>query len=533
MGRPPRLTVVDREGNPDVYRLAIRKLRNENSVDQAITEEESMDWRAEKVLLEEHLERITIQQSYIPRLGEVVLWAPFLEGELQWNSTTERIEVYSTEENRFVGAPEWRSGIVSQIPREDVTIFDIARTSAKNWDVNYSGFRVETLPDPLSRDKSYSLHYKYVHLKCIKPFNAFEVFLQRIPREKFHPSIEYAMTVMSSFSLLNKARFKGTWPNASIYSQAIFLGAELLLVGDAVRLKPKGCTAENAMDSSLTDVLVIDEIRLDLVDCIDDYQSEQIAESYRVRVRGKVYTNSPLRATTVSKSRSIRPLSHDQVISAFKYTGMSGYGDWYRLHRGTQAEVSLDMIVGRCYEPDAMQVLFGSLSLSRDLHGVLMGREYSRQTDERIAEGKHWFWGDYRTQTLAIDSLNGEDVGQYSEARDVKMWRANLKIVDGTATNEDIKAAKQPSHRGRPSKSRSFNEVRKTSMLVSTGLGAMDGSYNVSSEEGNGGEGSESEDEDFFRYLNQTAVARGGTEETEMGDYHPGDERQGKRPKYG
>ena len=523
-GRPPRYPVVDREGNPDVYKLAVKKLKDRGSLDEAITEEENMDWRAEKVLLEEHLEQITIQQSYIPRLGEIVLWTPSLEGELRWNSETERVEVYSPAKEKFMGPPEWRGGIVSQIPREDVSIYDLAETSPKQWDVNYSGFRVETYPDPLSTDKSYSLHYKYVHLKCIKPFNAFEVFLQKIPREEFHPSIEYAMTVMSSFSLLNKRRFKGTWPNASIYCQAMFLGAELLLVGDAVRLKPTGCTVEDAVDSTITDVLVIEEIRLDLIDCDDDFKSEQIAGGYRVRVRGKVYTNSPLRASTVGKSGSLRALSNDRTISAFQYTGMSGYGDWYRLHPGTLAEVSQDMIIGRCYEPDAMQILFGSLSISRDLHGVLMGREYSRQTDERIAEGKHWFWGDYRTQTLAIDSLNGEEVGQYSDARNAKMWRANLKVIDGKATPADMRDARLPGELGRPStKSRSnFSEVRKTSTLVSTGLGVTDASNNVSSE--STGE-SDSEKEVLSKYINGGFAVRGGTEETEMGDYHPEGER--------
>ena len=512
--------------------MAIKNLRNQGTLDQAITEEENMDWRAEKALLEEHLEQITIQQAYIPRLGEIVLWTPSLEGELRWNSETERIEVYSPTKGKFLGIPEWRAGIVSQVPREDVTIYDLAETSAKQWEVNYSGFRVETYPDPLSTDKSYSLHYKYVHLKCIKPFNAFEVFLQKIPREQFHPSIEYAMTVMSSFSLLNKQHFKGTWPNASIYCQAMFLGAELLLVGDAVRLKPKGCTMESALDANITDVLVIDEIRLDLIDCDDDIKSEQIAGSYRVRIRGKIYTNSPLRASTASKSGSIRPLSKDRTISAFLYTGMSGYGDWYRLHPGTLAEVSQDMIIGRCYEPDAMQILFGSLSISRDLHGVLMGREYSRQTDERIAEGKHWFWGDYRTQTLAIDSLNGEDVGQYSDARNAKMWRANLKVLDGKATVADIRDARLPGELGRPStKARSnFSEVRKTSTLVSTGLGATDASNNVSSESAEEDE-SEFEREALSKYISGGYRVRGGTEETDMGDYNPeGEKRNAGQP---
>jgi hypothetical protein len=132
-----------------------------------------------------------------------------------------------------------------------------------------------------------------------------------------------------------------------------------------------------------------------------------------------------------------------------------------------------------------MRLLFGSLSLGRDLHGVLSGRQYSRQADERIPEGKDWFWGDFRTQTLAVETLNGEDVGHYSEIRDVKMWRANLKVIEGRATSADFREAKIPGELGRLShKSRSaFAEVRKTSKLVSAGLGAAitDVSNNVSS----------------------------------------------------
>lgn len=488
-----------------------------------------MDWRAENALLEEHLERITLQQAYIPRLGEIVLWTPSLEGELRWNSESGRIGVYSPDEGRFAGAPQWRAGIVTQSPREDITLYDIVETSKKQWEVNYSGFRIETFPDPLSADKSYSLHYNYVHLKCIKPFNAFEVFMQGIPRETFHPSIEYAMTVMSSFSLVNKYRFKGSWPNASIYCQAMFLGAELLVVGDAVRLKPKGCTAENALQSSITDVLAVEEIRLVMGSCIDDFNSGQLAENYRIRVRGKVYTNSPRKvAAHLGQTNPPRPMSHDEVIAAFQYTNMSGYGDWYSLYSEQAAEVSQDMIIGRCYEPDAMDIMFGSLSLSPDLHGVLMGREYSRQTDERIGEGKHWFWGDYRAQTLAVDSLNGEDVGRYSEARDVKMWRANLRIIEGTATPADMREARLPGELGRPpTKSRwTFGEVRKTSKLVSTGLGVTDASNNVSSaEEANGhGETASETEEDLLKNIQE------GSDRTAGDDYYPG-EREGKRPK--
>ncbi|KAK1149574.1 hypothetical protein N8T08_005123 [Aspergillus melleus] len=537
----PRPIAVDSEGTTDVFKTAIAELRKRGSLEKAITENDSMDWRAEKTKLAELIEGFSMQPSYLPRVGEVVLWMPDFEGELAWNSETRHIEPYSPTGQRWLGTPQWRAGVVGQVPEEDTVLQDLHSTTYKDSGVNYSGFRVETFPDPHSIDKSYSLHYKYVPLKCIKPFNSYEMFLQGTPRHTLHPSIEYAMTIMSSFSLLDKYYFKGTWPDASIYCRGIFLGAELLVVGDVVRLKPKAAHAEpqQSQPTTVTDVMVIDEIRLNLIQCDDYLKSEHLAERIEVRIRGKVYSNSSKRAYyarpfLLQDPKSMAP---DEVSDAFHYIGMGGYGSWYRLWSGASVEVSQDMILGRCYEPDAMQLLFGRLSLGLDLHGVLNGRAYSRQADQRIAPGRNWFWGDFRTQTLALDSLNGEDVGYYSEIRDMAMWRANLRIVDGTARPADFREAKIPGDVGRPAtKSRSsFAEVGKLSMLVSTGLGAGDTSNNVSSAEEeplesleSGGiesgdvddeEEDEEELEDFTLRMDQL---RGGTEESEGGDYKPG-----------
>lgn len=530
---PARTIAVDSEGTPDVFKTAIVELSKQGSLDQAITENESMDWRAERTKLAEFIEGFSLQPAYLPRMGEVVLWTPDFEGELAWNPTANCLQIYSPAKKQWMGTPKWRAGIIGQVPEEDTVLQDLYSTTHKDSGVNYSGFRVETFPDPLSVDKSYSLHYQYVPLKCIKPFNAYEMFLQGTPQQTLHPSIQYAMTIMSSFSLLDKFHFKGTWPNASIYCRGIFLGAELLVVGDIVRLKPKGFDTPLQSQSTVTDVMVIDEIRLDLAQCDDNPQSPHLAERIRVRVRGKVYTNIVERALYARPAffKDIKPMDPDEVVDAFQYIGMGGYGAWYRLWPDKSAEVSQDMILGRCYEPDALQLLFGSLSLSFDFHGIRNGRAYSRQTDERIAPDQDWFWGDFRTQTLALDSLNGEDVGYYSETRDAHTWRANLRVLDGTARPGDYATARIPGEVGRPAtKSRSdFAAVGKLSMLVSTGLGAGDTSNNVSSAEEEpvfmGIEGEEelddegSEVEDFSIRMDQL---RGGTEESEGGDYRPG-----------
>ncbi|OJJ75075.1 hypothetical protein ASPBRDRAFT_119788 [Aspergillus brasiliensis CBS 101740] len=494
------------EGTPDVFKMAVLQLELQGLQEKDITEPGSMDWRAERSPLDEYIQKLGMQPSFLPRAGEVVLWTPDFEGELAWNDEHNQIQIYSPSEKRWLDTPDWRAGI---------------------------------------------------------PFNAYEHFLQNITRENLHPSIEYAMTIMSSFSLLDKYHFKGVWPNASIYCRGIFIGAELLTIGDAVRLKPQNYHLNDNNSSSsnsdnpqstpsrtVTDIMVIDEIRLDLKNCDSAPKSKHLAEKYTVRIRGKIYTPSHRRICLSSNTlQPTKPLNPDEVVSAFHYVGMSGYGDWYRMHSGATVDISQDMILGRLYEPDALQLMFGSLALGYDLHGVLRGREYSRQADERIPEGRKWFWGDFRTQTLAIDSLNGEDVGHYSDARDVKMWRANLRVLDGVARPADFREAKIPGDVGRPStKSRSnFAKVGKLSKLVSTGLGGADMSNPVSeAEEGTSRlssgddedddndneeeeEESEEEEEDFTLRMDQL---RGGTEETEEGDYVPDKERERKRVRH-
>lgn len=541
--------IMDAEGNPDVFKSAIKKLRVRGSLDEPITERGSMDWRAERTLLQRLLAQMNLQASFIPRPGEIVLWVPSLDGELAWNTDVNRVQILSLD-GSWLGDPEWRAGVVGQIPEEDVVLKDISEATRKVWAVNYSGFRVETFPDPNSYDKSLSLHYKYVPLKCIKPFNAYELFCQGL--RTLHPSIQNALTVMSSFSLLDKYHFKGTWPNASIYSNAIFLGAELLVVGDAVKLKPRGYRADRSTIPTPIDVMVIDKIRLDLTECNDDIKSGQLAQNYAVRIEGKVYTNHRSRgyaADGMHDPHGPRSLAHEEVVNAFQYVGMEGYGPWYRTHApDASVEVSQDVIIGRCYEPDSMHLLFGCLSLSLDLHGVLRAREYSRQNDERLPEGKHWFWGDYRTETLALHTLNGEDVSHYSEGRDLNMWRAALRIIDGSASLADMRAAKINIDRKRPrpgvSKDQSgFAAVGKTSTLVRTGLGTTDVSNQCSSaDDMNDFDGSFSasvSDNEIANFSNRLTIARGGTEETSLGDYVPDDDdddgdvkrHRSKRPK--
>ncbi|OAS99848.1 hypothetical protein, variant [Blastomyces dermatitidis ER-3] len=547
-GRPQRRNYLaeDEEGTPDVFKILVSKLKERGSIDQSIKEPLSMDWRAQRNTLQEHLTRTFMQHSFIPRLGELVLWCYSFQGtELKFNWVTEKFEVYCRKTRKFLGTPEWRAGTVAQTAEEPPVLEDIVTETKKRFAVNISGFRIETFPDPNSTDKNLSRQYKYVPLNCIRPLNYWQIFLQGVLPDDYHPSIKNALTVMPSCSVVDKYHFKGTWPDATVYCRGIFIGSEFLIKGDGVRLTPRSPSLSADPYNRVTDVLVIESIQVKLRNCDADLASPLLCQSTAVRLVGKAYTLSPKNAYREPDSTMApRPLSDEEVINSFECVGMSGYGTWYRMQpEKTRVQISLDHVVGRCYESEVMSLMFDDISLGIDLEGVTAGREYGRLTDQRLAPGKEWFFGDTRVETLALESLNLEEVGIYDDMRDPKMFRANLHIIDGNATGADIRDAKIPRAMGRPPRagliggrttSSTFEKVGKMTSLVTSALGPLEASANqtpmdltsaAGSDVSGGSESSESDD--LQTALQQIPLIRGGTEESEGGDYRP----SGSKPK--
>lgn len=469
-------------------------LKEQGTLDREINHPFNMDWVTTHESLADYFVRLTLQASFIPRRGEVVLWTPTLDGTLEYNAQAKCVQVKG-DDGKWHGMPDWRAGIVTQAPEEECNFMDIVQlTKKKNDLVTYSGFRVETLPDPLGDDKSYSLQYKYVPLKNIKPFGACEAFLYPLAREQFHPSIENALTTMASWSMLQYVRFKGVWPDAKLYCKGIWIGHEMLAIKDVVRLKPLGLTADMIEDKSnttkdvnVTDVMVIEDIYLKLDGCIDDPKDPGYAKSYCPFIVGKVYTRD--------ENRLDRPIGFDrdplseladhEVDTAFQCVGMQGYGKWYRVAGGKTCGVTKELILGRCYEPEATYLNFGSHHLDYDLHSILSGRRYSAQADARMPEGCPWFWGDYRVETLGLATMNGVEVGPAAEQRNMPRWHAILRFLNDCPRagdkdlafkdhvfKDDQKGKSQGA--GRPTNA-TFAEIGKTSTLVSTGLGQFRG----------------------------------------------------------
>jgi hypothetical protein len=447
-----------------------------------------------------HLSQISLQHSFIPRVGELVLWCPYFPDELDliFNPETGFYQFYSFKQERFLGFPNWHGGVIAAAPSSiavdgPVDFPDILSNPRKKSAYNTSGFRVETFPDPNNdTDKSLSKQYKYVPMRQIRPLSHWQTLLRGIPERKLDPSFKYSLTAMTTVSLLEKFRFVGDWPNAAIHCKGIYLGAELIVVGDAIRIlapPPPSPTRSTPTpppkQNRCTDVLVISSIRLNLYEITPDHTlptSRTLSTHSSITLRGHAYTLDPRRDYRVPINLDTdasptpitlpQPLPLEDVKSAFPSVGAKHYGDWFRLHAPHQRyEISLDKVLGRLHEADAVRLWMGMSqsmpsadagsatrkpSLSYDLDAVLAGRKYATQTDERIPKAPtgelRWFWADTRVRGLNVETFNGYEVGAYDPVRQrqtLRGWRAMLRVLDGTASVQDVKDTRLPKKKGR------------------------------------------------------------------------------------
>lgn len=488
---------TDEEG-PDYWKIMVMKLKEKGKIDEDIEQKSNIDWVLTHDDLADYFMKLTIDPAYVPRRGELVLWvwSGLEDGSLMHNPETGVIEVFGND-NKWHGTPNWRAGIVTQTPHDEVHMVDIIDRPDSPRGLSYSGFRVETLPDPLGTDKSYSRQYSYVPLRNIKPLNSWQIFLRDLNREDMHPSIENALTVMSSWSFVHKFHAKGEWTSGlRVLCKGIFVGAELLAVHDTIRLKPEGYHFNQhkvGETSKMTDVMVIDEITIVLTDCIDDPKDEQLATHYNALITGKMFTTNPDRGIHGGPFAEIdpTPLSTAEATETFRQAGMSEYGPWYRMANGKTCNVSPHHVIGRCYEPLAAQLMFSTYSFGYDLSSVMEGRHYSKKVDQRIPVGNTWFWGDSRVETLGLSEINGVECGRSASQRETPAkWQAVLQIAQGETSHAVRRRAGIPSSAGRPfgakngtsSRSNSgFAGVASTSKLVSSAIGsAPDDDYDDS-----------------------------------------------------
>jgi hypothetical protein len=421
---------VDEEGTPDVYRNLINKLRRLGEVDEVVEEPMSLDWKAEQEILPDMLQKLKSHQQWIPRVGDIVLYVRELPEDMHIirHPITKAFRMYNERSKLWFGAPFWEAGLVGQTPAEATTIEDICENGDKESNVTYSGIRVEPLPSVNNPDKSLSKRHKYIPIRHTRPFVLWKELLCQVPQGQWHSTISNALTVTSTISLIGKYRFKGTWPDASIYCHGLYIGHEMLTVGDTVRLLPN----TNYDQTTCTDIFVIKSIRLkwfNLDKASDNDWDEGRPYNSGVWIHGTAYSSD---STRMNKEWLLN--EHIQPPK-----GTDDYGEWYPLHPPSkELAIPYSRILGRLYERNAMALWLNTKSTDLPLldagrEGLVEGRAYSRQHDNRIARelDATWYWGDNRAQALDLHTVNGLDVAAHDRLRDTREWRRKIKIMDG------------------------------------------------------------------------------------------------------
>ncbi|KAK0946081.1 hypothetical protein LTR29_002395 [Friedmanniomyces endolithicus] len=504
----PRRKQVDEEGTPDALRMLLDKLKTagtEGKIDEPIFESLSPDWRTGHTMLMETLREWPKLPSYVPRVGELVLFVRSLASDesLGWDKDTWRVLAG----REWADKPRWEAGVITQMPTEAITDDDLKGVPVgKEHNVVGAGFRVEPLPQPNSVDKSLTRKHKYVPLHAIRPLALWKECLSGVEQPEWHPTVSNALIVASSFCVLGKYHFKGTWPEATVFAQAVYLGPEIVAVGDAVRLHNKTGDMEPA---SVTDIMVITAIKVRIVnldDASDDDLDNEPPYNTCTHISGRVYTQDPTRSfdgigkLPISAASPLFPID------------LGGLGTWYHVtdpkKPKARIEVPFHRVIGRCYESAALEAWFtppsdvsppsgfqavnskpptiqvndraldtaSSVNISRGLQGILEARAYSVERDIRIAkdEGKTWFWADTRVEQLDIQEVNSRFVGARNEMRSkdcLARLRKALEALDGKIGGlEGYNAARRE---------REEKVARKREALEGGGSGLVAGSARV------------------------------------------------------
>ncbi|KXT13354.1 hypothetical protein AC579_6040 [Pseudocercospora musae] len=470
---PERSKQVDTDGIPDIYRDLLDVVKDagpEGIGYREFKDRLSPDWRVGHEELLDLLTDWSQLPSFMPRCGEVVLFTRSVSPEesIAWDAPSNSFRRLHLKSKTWLDRPRWEAGVITQIPLEVLTAEDLERipnVESRKEGITFSGFRVEPLNQPGSALKSSGQH-KYVPLHAIRPFSCWKDCVGASEAD-WAPTIRHALTIASSFGVTGKHLFTGSWPSATLFVKGLYIGPELILLGDAVRLTPK---TTDVRHENVTDVMVVSSIRLrfvNLEEATDDDYDESRSYDICLHVAGKAYSLDPKRSFGGIGKSPVR-----QGHAGFP-SGLLDYGTWFHVNDPQNAKERLEIpytrVLGKCPEYNTLQAWFSTPAdmasapafqavntgiarpqrptLSHGLRAILDARAYSSKHDGRIdkASGKTWFWTETRIEQLDLHEINGRFVSVKDENRTKKQidtWRKALKVLDGKRGGvEDYQAA--------------------------------------------------------------------------------------------
>jgi hypothetical protein len=520
---------IDEDGTPDALQILLDKLKQagmEGSVDESLIEKMSPDWRVGHRMLMSTLSDWQHLPNYVPRQGELVLFVRHLDPNetLGWDNASETYRVIDMDTRSWGDRPKWEAGVVTQMPTEAITNEDLGGVPAnKQHSVVNSGFRIEPLPEVSRVNKAYSKQHKYVPLHAIRPLCLWKECLVGLERKDCHPTVNHAQSVASSMCLVGKYHFKGKWPEATVFVRGLYIGPELVMLGDAVRLHPR--LHEQPMNK-VTDVLVITAIKMRAVDLDEASEDDDRPYTTCIHISGKGFTQQPGRSFDgIGKV----PIPSDSEVLP---PALRGIGAWYHMSDPKKTNIRIEVphqrVIGRCYEAAALKTWFSApidqppvssfqainskpqitiaktgdepMEISHGLEGVLEARKYSQEKDPRIEKdkGKTWFWAETRVQQLDLHEVNNLAVGTkvQNRATELEGQRTALNLLDHHGKNGGLEAYRTARREREHAQGRRESALGASTAQSGMVAGAARAMQNSSGEGGTGGDDEEQEQEE-------------------------------------
>lgn len=469
--RPPTPPddMIDDEGNPDVFRRLIDRLRDTLVIDEPVSQHKSFDWLIDHRTIKPLLADLASRPAFCPRQGELVLFVRGLKSHqsVSFDASQNQFAMWDDELGSLVELPPWEAGVITEVPQEPVETDDLVLKDRKTYDVNYSGFRIEPMSMVGSMDKHWSKRVAQVHVHAIRPFVLYREILKSTKPKNYHPTVQNALVATSTISLFSPYHFKGLWPTATIYCRGMFLGAEFIVPGDIVRLTP----AQHTDQPQILDVMKVTSIKINFFhldvrdnpnydDPTTDVLDFDKQHDCSVQIDGIAFTRDQGRAYGTGRS----PLDHNGTGLPAILRQSDG---WYQLHDPEKRwRVPFSRILGRYLDHTAMNAWFatskskgdypvvqgfaainasqdkagsgnspcaGASFIDKGLEGLLKGRAFSTQRDPRIQrdQGKAWFWANHRVEQLDLHEVKGHVTSTYFQGKPVRepgAWRRALNV---------------------------------------------------------------------------------------------------------
>ena len=239
----------------------------------------------------------------------------------------------------------WKcAGVITQVPDTKVNITTLGQKYGEELeDLHLSGYLIEPFPDFFCPEKDATVASLYVPTRHMYPFAyAIELHKGLFARE-YHGSIYSAMERMCNFSLVYQQYIKGQWPGAILYFAGIYLGAELIVVGDAVRIRSE------ILEKRCHEIMIVKSIKLKYNDLEAEDDGSVTGEKFGLRrllFRGYGYTTDK---DHINVGEEV-PFSEE--FAAHKAMRQQQKSvTWYRIGRpGQEMEVDFSRIIGRLFE---------------------------------------------------------------------------------------------------------------------------------------------------------------------------------------